>query len=152
MLVLGLQDTTTPGSSAPSGRQSCFLMWAVRRELLRLDGECPARDPALLSWLASRRASEGAEDEATGHGDASTSSTAPWSWASLFFVLMYVDDVGAVSLGGGLLLGGGVGGRRSSLREVDGRAGRCEGGTPWAERRRSGSQGSRALSIYSPIQ
>ena len=77
------------------GRQSCFLMWAVRRELQRFDGKYPTREPAILAWLAMRRASAGAVDESAGHGDQSTSSCdAPWRWAALFFTLMYVDDVG----------------------------------------------------------
>ena len=38
-----------------TGRQSCFIVWAIRRELRRLDREYPPTDPALCAWLLERR-------------------------------------------------------------------------------------------------
>ena len=67
------------------GRQSCFLVWAIRRELDRLDAAYPPTDPLLRSWMQARR------QRSDGEG-------AAWLWAALSFVLMYVDDVGAVSI------------------------------------------------------
>jgi len=67
------------------GRQSCFLIWAVRRELARLDLAYPSRVAAILDWLSHR--SRLSRDDDPG-----------WLWATLSFVLMYVDDVGGVSI------------------------------------------------------
>ena len=67
------------------GRQSCFLVWAIRRELDRLDAAYPPTDPLLRSWMQARRQRSGAGDAA-------------WLWAALSFVLMYVDAVGTVSI------------------------------------------------------
>jgi hypothetical protein len=67
------------------GRQSCFLIWAVRRELARLDLVYPSRVAAILNWLQHR--SGRSHDDDPG-----------WLWATLSFVLMYVDDVGGVSI------------------------------------------------------
>ena len=67
------------------GRQSCFLVWAIRRELDRLDAAYPPTDPLLRSWMQARQQRSGGEGAA-------------WLWAALSFVLMYVDDVGAVSI------------------------------------------------------
>ena len=36
------------------GRQSCFLVWAIRRELDRLDAAYPPTDPMLRSWMQAR--------------------------------------------------------------------------------------------------
>ena len=71
-----------------TGRQSCFLVWAVRRELRRLDAEYPCADADLRAWL-DRRSSPSPTREADGHW---------WRQGALFFVLMYVDDVGGVSI------------------------------------------------------
>ena len=67
------------------GRQSCFLVWAIRRELDRLDAAHPPTDPMLRGWMQARR-------QRCDEGDVA------WLWAALSFVLMYVDDVGAVSV------------------------------------------------------
>ena len=67
------------------GRQSCFLIWAVRRELARLDRSYPSRVAAILDWLRHRLGRSRDDDPG-------------WLWASLSFVLMYVDDVGGVSI------------------------------------------------------
>ena len=65
------------------GRQSCFLVWAIRRELDRLDAAYPPTDPLLRSWMQARQKRSGGEGAA-------------WLWAALSFVLMYVDDVGVL--------------------------------------------------------
>ena len=62
------------------GRQSCFLVWAIRRELDRLDAVHPPTDPTLRGWMQARRQRCDERDVA-------------WLWAALSFVLMYVDDV-----------------------------------------------------------
>jgi hypothetical protein len=67
------------------GRQSCFVAWAIRRELRRLDAAYPARCERILAWLAARAASS------SGEGD-------PTLLDALFFLCIYVDDVGAASL------------------------------------------------------
>ena len=67
------------------GRQSCFLIWAVRRELARLDREYPTRVGAVANWLRHRAGLAHEND-------------AEWLWASLSSVLMYVDDVGGVTI------------------------------------------------------
>jgi hypothetical protein len=67
------------------GRQSCFLIWAVRRELARLDLAYPSRVAAILDWLQHRSGRSQDDDPR-------------WLWATLSFVLMYVDDVGGVSI------------------------------------------------------
>jgi len=66
------------------GRQSCFLVAAMRRELARLEYEYPCRAESVLRWLADRvsRRDEGQE------GD----------FVSLFLILMFVDDVGGASI------------------------------------------------------
>ena len=66
------------------GRQSCFLIWAIRREIARADAEHPTRHAGIREWLQRRKESADAQD-------------ATWQWEALSFVLMYVDDVGAVS-------------------------------------------------------
>jgi hypothetical protein len=70
-----------------TGRQSCFIVWAIRRELRRLDAEYPTADPAVAEWLR-RRAGLG---EADGARDW-------WQRDVLSFVLMFVDDVGGASI------------------------------------------------------
>ena len=67
------------------GRQSCFLIWAVRRELSRIDREYPSRVGAVLDWIQYRAAFARDDDP-------------EWLWSSLSFVLMYVDDVGGVTI------------------------------------------------------
>ena len=67
-----------------TGRQSCFIVWAIRRELRRLDAEYKPVEEGLLRWLASRAAVEETSGE--------------WRGAVLSFVLQYVDDVGAASI------------------------------------------------------
>jgi len=37
------------------GRQSCFIVWAVRRELARLDTAYPSLEEPVLAWLKQRR-------------------------------------------------------------------------------------------------
>ena len=66
------------------GRQSCFLVAAMRRELHRLDAAYPTRAPQATQWLAARLA----KSLNGSKGDLS----------SLFFLLMFVDDVGGASL------------------------------------------------------
>lgn len=70
-----------------TGRQSCFIVWAIRRELRRLDAEYPTRLPAVAAWLQRRRALDGA----SGAHDW-------WQRDVLSFVLMFVDDVGGASI------------------------------------------------------
>ena len=70
-----------------TGRQSCFMVWAIRRELRRLDAEYPTVDPAVAAWLR-RRAGLGEADGARSW----------WQRDVLAFVLMFVDDVGGVSI------------------------------------------------------
>ena len=70
------------------GRQSCFITWAIKRELRRLDLQYAVRAPAALAWLRERAARATSAD-ADGV-DASLLDT-------LFFVCMYVDDVGGAS-------------------------------------------------------
>jgi hypothetical protein len=65
------------------GRQSCFVAWAIRRELRRLDAAYPSRHEAVLAWLEAR-AQLGSSDAAL--------------LDALFFVCIFVDDVGAASL------------------------------------------------------
>ena len=62
------------------GRQSCFLVWVMRRELLRLEAEYPSRATSVLAWIADRlrHVTEGSEADIS----------------CLFFLLMFVDDVG----------------------------------------------------------
>jgi hypothetical protein len=67
-----------------TGRQSCFLVWAVRRELRRLDAEYPCQAAEGSEWLELR--------------DRASLPQQWWQWQSLSFVLMYVDDVGGVSV------------------------------------------------------
>jgi len=66
------------------GRQSCFLVAAMRRELSRLESCYPPRAHSILRWLASRLSAP------RGDGDGDL--------VSLFFILMFVDDVGGVSI------------------------------------------------------
>ena len=66
------------------GRQSCFVVWAIRRELDRLGQEYAPRDVKVLAFIATRAAQAKAGDHAH-------------AWAVLYFLLMYVDDGGAVS-------------------------------------------------------
>ena len=70
-----------------TGRQSCFIVWAIRRELRRLDGEYPSAVPGVVEWVRRRLAAAERAD-----GDRW------WQWAALFFVLMFVDDVGGTSV------------------------------------------------------
>jgi hypothetical protein len=70
-----------------TGRQSCFLVWAVRRELQRLDDEYPLSDDAARAWLVRRST---VRDRCR--------NVAQWRCDTLSFVLMYVDDVGGVSI------------------------------------------------------
>ena len=61
------------------GRQSCFLVAAVRRELSRLEAEYPCRASSVVAWLRSREPRrESSENDGL---------------RALFFVLMFVDDV-----------------------------------------------------------
>ena len=63
-------------------RQSCYLVWAIRREIERLEAKHPPRDPVVRRWLeARRRLAAGA---------------AAYRGAALSFILMYVDDLGGV--------------------------------------------------------
>jgi hypothetical protein len=66
------------------GRQSCFLVWVMRRELLRLEAEYPSRAASVVAWIADRlrHATEGGEADIS----------------CLFFLLMFVDDVGGASI------------------------------------------------------
>ena len=66
------------------GRQSCFLVAAMRRELVRLEYEYPCRAESVLRWLAHRLSSRTEGEK----GDL----------VSLFFLLMFVDDVGGASI------------------------------------------------------
>ena len=71
-----------------TGRQSCFIVWAIRRELRRLDQEYPSDERVVAAWLTARaqlRASDLDQGE-------------EWLWDVLYFVLMFVDDVGGVSV------------------------------------------------------
>ena len=78
-----------------TGRQSCFIVWAIRRELRRLDREYPPTDPALCAWLLERRCRVSAAHQ-------------PWQIDELSFVLMFVDDVGGTSIDDALSLGDGT--------------------------------------------
>ena len=69
-----------------TGRQSCFLVWAIRREIRKRDAEFPVRDARLREWLEQRAA------------NVSDESTCWWQRDTLSFVLMFVDDVGAASI------------------------------------------------------
>eukprot|EP00966_Prymnesium_polylepis_P330759 7386375-Prymnesium_polylepis.2 len=86
-----------------TGRQSCFIVWAVRRELWRLDAEYPTADPAVTAWLRRR--------EGLGEADGARNW---WQRDVLSFVLMFVNDVGGVSLAARRQLGmdGGARGER----------------------------------------
>ena len=77
------------------GRQSCFLMFAVRRELQRFDDEHPVVDEKILRWVAARKSSLTASER--GQEDTYAGLSASWRQWALSFCLMYVDDVGAVS-------------------------------------------------------
>ena len=68
------------------GRQSCFVIWMVRRELQRLDGEYASRDPLVLAWLDRRTQRMAAEG-----GTAA-------EWTALFICMIFVDDGGAASI------------------------------------------------------
>ena len=65
------------------GRQSCFLIAAVRRELSRLDRMYPSRVPTVVQWLYDR-------------GSVTMVDVEPMH--ALFFTLMFVDDVGGASI------------------------------------------------------
>jgi len=71
------------------GRQSCFIVWAVRRELARLDAAYPSLEAPILAWLKQRR--EAARAAGAAAGDA-------YHWAVLCYALMFVDDIGAASI------------------------------------------------------
>ena len=71
-----------------TGRQSCFIVWAIRRELRRLDLEYPSDDRVVAAWLAARAQLRAADLD---QGE-------EWVWDVLYFVLMFVDDVGGVSV------------------------------------------------------
>ena len=63
-------------------RQSCYLVWLIRRELERLDREYPPTDQRVCRWRRDRilRLGEGSRS------------------AGLSFVSMYVDDLGGVCI------------------------------------------------------
>jgi hypothetical protein len=69
-----------------TGRQSCFCVWAIRRELHRLDREYPPTHPGLCAWLLERREL------------VAPLSSQWWQADVLSFVLMFVDDVGGTSV------------------------------------------------------
>lgn len=69
-----------------TGRQSCFIVWAIRRELRRLDAAYAPRDPLVLAWVARR-----AERMAAAGGTEA-------EWTALFVVMIFVDDGGAASM------------------------------------------------------
>jgi hypothetical protein len=67
------------------GRQSTFIRWAIARELRRLDAAYPTRIGGILDWLATRTAHANGEMEQE-------------RWTDLFFICIFVDDVGASSI------------------------------------------------------
>ena len=79
------------------GRQSCFITWAIRRELRRLDAQYEVREVAVREWLRSRAVA--AAESSDGED--------PSLLSALFFVCMYVDDVGGASLDDDLFLASG---------------------------------------------
>ena len=66
------------------GRQSTFIVWALRRELDRLAVTYPPTDQQIIAFLNSRKARERAGDSAH-------------AWARTYVLSMYVDDGGAGS-------------------------------------------------------
>jgi len=68
------------------GRQSCFVIWMITRELQRLDAEYAPRDPMVLAWLGGRARRMAAEG-----GTAA-------EWTALFVCMIFVDDGGAASI------------------------------------------------------
>ena len=79
-----------------TGRQSCFIVWAIRRELRRLDGEYKSVVPGVINWLQHRAGLRQADE-----------SSSWWQYDALFYVLMFVDDVGGASIDDVLLREGG---------------------------------------------
>ena len=89
------QDSYQPGTRRRYGSSNrwcpaCLLH--LRREMCDCNAKCPSHevwdpptDPMLRGWMQARRQRSSAGDVA-------------WLWAALCFVLMYVDDVGAVSI------------------------------------------------------
>ena len=74
-----------------TSRQSNFIVWAMRRELYAFDCAYPPRDARLLAWRLLRTmlaAAESAEGRAVFENPIS----------ALHFIMMYVDDVGAVTV------------------------------------------------------
>ena len=71
-----------------TSRQSNFLVWAMRRELYSFDQEHPPRDARLLAWRLLRTTLADARP-------AEERGTFDDPWASLHFIMEYVDDVGA---------------------------------------------------------
>ena len=67
-----------------TGRQSCYIVWAIRNELRRIDELYPSTDPIIRAWMDRRAKLPAGGFKA-------------WQLATLSYVLMYVDDVGAVS-------------------------------------------------------
>ena len=67
-----------------TGRQSCYIVWAIRKELRRIDELYPSTDPIIRAWMDGRAKLPAGDFEA-------------WQLSTLSYVLMYVDDVGAVS-------------------------------------------------------
>ena len=67
-----------------TGRQSCFIAWAIRNELRRVDAQYPSSNSFIKWWMDQRSGlqADGAEW---------------WQTTTLFYLLMYVDDVGGVS-------------------------------------------------------
>ena len=63
-------------------RQSCYLVWAIRREIERLEAKYSPRDPMVRRWLEARRRF--------------AAGAAAYRGAALSFILMYVDDLGGV--------------------------------------------------------
>ena len=61
------------------GRQSCFILWAIRRELGRLDAEYAPRAQSVIQWLAERR-------ELKAQGTAGTK----YQWAALSYLRVNV--------------------------------------------------------------
>ena len=70
-----------------TSRQSNFLVWAMRRELYSFDQEHPPRDARLLAWRLLRTTLADARP-------AEERGTFDDPWASLHFIMEYVDDVG----------------------------------------------------------
>ena len=86
----GVDERVQFGQREPpvlTGRQSCFIVWAIRRALRRADESYPSKAAAIVEWLARRVNITG--------GD---STIEWWRSAVLCYVLMFVDDVGGASV------------------------------------------------------